>query len=224
MSGSLPVSLKSTQHNKSSWDKLAARLSPCRPVKLSRFACLEALKVTWSTWRADVHTLELLALLAALPGSVRSVAVLCPLGWEVASPLTLPPTLTALKLEHTSSVEDGGAQAHGYEVLGVVLHARMQRLNMSFEGLHVCFHGDMQALQGLNDPNVGAPQVSLGPHLGVIVGQYGGVMEPVLDQDSDDELDPVLCKVHMGPWPPRWPCECGACEECHRATFWPDGA
>lgn len=67
---------------------------------LSRFARLTALSITLNEpLPSDFHRLELSALLAALPGSVSNVEVECPALWEVVSPLTLPPTVTAFKLD-----------------------------------------------------------------------------------------------------------------------------
>ena len=113
-----------------------------RSWRLSRFGALTALRIFWSTWSAESHRMELSALLAALPSSVGSVCVEAPMGWEVVSPLILPPTLTALKLSTFGPVS-------GDQWLDIVLHSRVKCLRVFAELLSVSILGDIEAFQGL---------------------------------------------------------------------------
>ena len=101
------------------------------------------------------------SMLAALQ-ILQSLDVTYPRRFKVEGHVSLPQTLTALRLRVIGHIKVK-------EPLYIRLHAGMQRLTLQLWGSRIVFVGGRAPIQSLTDMHVEAKTIDLGPHLGGIV-------------------------------------------------------
>lgn len=139
-----------------------------------------SLKCLCIDWRVRNRVMgQPTCMLAALQG-LQSLDITYPRHFKVAGHVSLPQTLTALRLRVIG-------HANNKKRLHISMHARMQRLTLQLWGGHIVVVGGRTAFQSLTDMHVEAATLDLGPHLGGIVQGRGQLTARVPDENEDYE-------------------------------------
>ena len=203
---------------------------------LHAFTFLNSLSIKWdaSHW----HAALLGEMLEAVPKSVRSLDITCPQSCEVFSPnirVSRRRALVALRLRISGLM-------YNQKPLRLRLPDSMQRLTLQAWGVHVVLDGHNGAFQSMTDMHVEAVSIDPtpwgSPRLNVQERWQVSARVPDASEIYGGTGGQSVQVAHMGQWPPSfpgyegpdvpearaccyWPCECGACDICRRADFWP---
>ena len=198
------------------------------------FPSLTSLCIKWR--ECDSIMAQPMHMLVALRDSpkIECVDLTYPRGFKVTGRLSLPQTLSALRLRVKGRTKVK-------EPLHIRLHAGIERLTLQLWGSHIVILAGWDDLEYFTDMHVEAATIGgLSGPLEEVFWELGGqdtVRVPHEDEIYGGGGGRAVEAAHMGPWPPSmpeydgpdvpearacfyWPCTCGACESCWGKDFW----